>query len=341
MERKQIIVVYIGIVVFLTGCFFVFFTLRQDPIEVIDAPTQESNSNVPAPQRIVVNRDSIAPPAAQTPEAPKRADFLFPFFSGVLNVQSPSLIPDESSVAGDSGFLNKEVEIFAGRYPVSPFAGRVVFLDRNERLRATAPEREYVTLRVSDSVDLIDMTDWKLFSFSEKKAYRIPRGTQSVQKGRVTEIGILGVTGGDYVVISSGRSPLGVSFRSNKCLGYRQQFKNFYPPLKERCPDPETEIERNGVSFTDITCHDYTRSLNRCETVLDFPSRISFTPECKIFLKEFANEEGCVDIHKNDVDFFDNEVRFYLNSEEELWRSERDAIFLIDREGRLVDVLEF
>lgn len=54
-------------------------------------------------------------------------------------------------------------------------------------------------------------------------------------QGNVNELSALVLNKAAQVVIASGESPLGVSFRENKCTGLLQTFQNFIPPLVPAC----------------------------------------------------------------------------------------------------------
>ena len=239
-------------------------------------------------------------------------------------------------------YVRAFTEETAQRYSHSLYSGSVVFLDRVSSIKASDSNREYFVLLASNILaGPITVTGWKIFDRQGKISYEFPGG-----------IGVLGSEGGghiispvtiepgDVVVVSSGRSPIGNSFRVNKCSGYRSQFKNFAPTVKTSCPSPIDEFTRIGtVPFTDNTCYETVISLSSCTTVTSIPAGVS--QECKSFLENVLTESGCVAAHRNDPDFFSPEWRVFLNSETELWKDRDNVLYLADENDLLVATLVY
>ena len=235
------------------------------------------------------------------------------------------------------GFLKDAEKL----YEPSRYAGYIAFHDRTSGIKSTRPEQEYFVLSVSQNLQhSVEITDWKVFDRSKKISYKLPKGvkvlgTSGTQKGTPIKI-----TGGDAILISSGRSPIGLSFRLNKCSGYRSQFKNFIPSIKTACPDPLDEFLTDGtVPYTDTTCYEVVNRLGTCTAVTNIPSGIS--NKCRDFLEQVVTERGCVNLHRNDGDFFLPEWRVFLNSKRELWKNENNVLYLLDDENRLVATLVY
>lgn len=264
---------------------------------------------------------------------------------GSISLPDLSLSPDNLTPVEINknaiNFVNREVEIFARQYDPSPYQGQIQFLERTSSLEKDDPADEYVTLVVTGASVPISVTDWQIFSFFKKEAHTFPYGIELLVPNEPSQIAPISVKQGDHIIVSSGFSPVSASFRTNKCIGYRQQFKDFTPSLKERCPDPQEELETYGrnISFTDVICLDFVDGVDTCEAPTNLPDDI--TRKCYDFVTDILTEGGCVDNHKIDRDFYGNELRVYLSSVRELWREEGDAIFLIDAERRLVDVFEY
>ena len=226
-------------------------------------------------------------------------------------------------------------------YEPSEYAGYIAFLDRTSGIKSTRPEQEYFVLSVSQNLrETVEITDWKVFDRDKKISYKLPKGvkvlgTSGTQKGTPVK-----VSGGDVVIITSGRSPIGVSFRVNKCSGYRSQFKNFTPSIKTRCPDPIDEFLAHGtVPYTDIVCYEVVDRLGTCTTITNIPSKVS--NKCRDFLEQVVTERGCVNFHRNDPDFFLPEWRIFLNFKKELWKNENNVLYLLDGENKLVATLVY
>ena len=56
---------------------------------------------------------------------------------------------------------------------------------------------------------------------------------------------------------------------------------------------------------------------------------------------EEINYNACIDKHKDDSNFIENEWYLYLKREFELWRRERELIVLFDNSGKVVDHITY
>jgi hypothetical protein len=138
---------------------------------------------------------------------------------------------------------------------------------------------------------------------------------------------------GEKAIVVTGVSPIGTSFRLNKCTGYFEQFQDFIPSLPKQCPYPEDEDLPANLNDN---CLDYIEKLPRCEAhIKAIPPGLSAS--CQNYINEKINYNTCVEIHKNDSDFYKLEWRIYLGRSEELWKNKRETITLYDENGKIVD----
>ncbi len=138
---------------------------------------------------------------------------------------------------------------------------------------------------------------------------------------------------GEKAVVITGKSPIGVSFRLNKCSGYLGQFQDFEPYIPKECP---RAIDEDIPANLDDSCLDYLERLPRCE----IPGNLSETPlspACREYLGRKINYNACVDAHKNNPDFYKPEWRIYLGRSARLWKAERETIILHDGNGKIID----
>ena len=237
-------------------------------------------------------------------------------------------------------FTNREIRFFAEKYDVSPYRGYVYFLNRTSSLRETNPSEEYFVISVSPNGGGISLTNWSVFNYTRKIAHRFGKMIDVFVPFERTRYSNLVTRANDRIIVLSGESPVGASFRVNKCMGYKEQFKEFTPSLKTNCPEPETElINDTSVSFTDVACYDLVERISECNSLTNIPTGITY--ECTNFIRDTLTEEGCARLHQNDPNFLTSEIRLFLDSKRPLWKDERDAIFLLDDRGRLVDVWEY
>lgn len=140
---------------------------------------------------------------------------------------------------------------------------------------------------------------------------------------------------GEKAIISTGKSPIGASFKLNKCTGYFEQFQDFYPKLPKECPYPRDENLPNYVTNND-NCFNYIEKLPRCEVhVASIPTNLP--SNCQDYIRQEINYKKCVDTHKAEADFYKPEWRIFLNRSEEMWKQQRETINLLDEYGKIID----
>ncbi|TAJ15188.1 hypothetical protein EPO56_01330 [Patescibacteria group bacterium] len=226
--------------------------------------------------------------------------------------------------------LGKAVDL-----PPSPYA-QYVYLERSQA-GATNPREEYVTIKTSSSLkQSITITGWKLESAVSNLSMTI---------GAAAEIPFLGGTNyespivlgpNSEVVVVTGSSPNGTSFRLNQCTGYFEQFQDFSPALKKECPKPEDEMllypEKTAANQM---CQDFIAKIPRCTlTLTAIPGNVG--EQCQNFILNDLSYNGCIAKHQNESDFYKNEWRVFLKREQELWQNKHERILLIDENGKLV-----
>jgi hypothetical protein len=169
----------------------------------------------------------------------------------------------------------------------------------------------------------------------------IPNGTAVPTSGIVNQAQHIVLTPGERAMVISGRSPIGTSFRENKCIGYLSAFQRFSPSLPQNCPMPSDEL----VSFygayyiRDPDCIDYVNKLSRCQIDLSPPSALSNA--CKNFVVKYLNYNGCVAAHQNDSDFGGNTWHIYLGRTSSMWRTKHEVVKLLDDRGKTVDAFSY
>jgi len=207
---------------------------------------------------------------------------------------------------------------------------------------STNPNAEYVTLSVPQNAGVpVDLTDWTFESDATGKASVIPKGTEIPRSGMINAAQDIVLVPGTRAIILSGRSPIGASFRENKCIGYFSSFQQFFPALPQNCPRPSDELTAHyiGDYIRDAACIDYTRTIARCAVTLTPPPNVSSA--CQYFLITYLNYNGCVTAHQDDSDFMGNTWRIYLGRTTSLWRASHEVVKLIDAQGKTVDAFSY
>ena len=142
------------------------------------------------------------------------------------------------------------------------------------------------------------------------------------------------------MIVTTGRSPVGISFKENKCAGYFEENQDFNPSLQTNCPTASQEFSRfyNGEDDKG-TCVAYVRSIPYCATETRASNNVSSS--CENFVEKHLNYNGCVDTHKADPDFLGSTWRVFLGQREELWRSNRETITLLDGQNKVIDSITY
>lgn len=194
---------------------------------------------------------------------------------------------------------------------------------------------ESVMIQSDYYADNINLTGWKLRSAVTGNQFEI---------GKAAVIPVIGVKNetplilqkNNTLVLTQNPSPVGVSFRLNKCTGYFEQDKDFQPQLPRRCPWAGSELPPLSNLYNE-NCLNYIKQLPPCTTPHpgNFPDNISLG--CKEYITNNYNYNACVQKHASDKDFFDSEWRIYGGKTKILWRSQYEKIELIDSLGKVVD----
>lgn len=200
------------------------------------------------------------------------------------------------------------------------------------------PAREYVVIHVSTNASKpVDISGWRLESGATGAAATIPLGTTIPRSGTINAVEPILLQPGDTAIVSSGRSPIGASFRENECTGYFAQFQSFHPPIPLICPTPNNELKKfYGPNYIrDSACLAYTQNLNRCTLVTTPP--VNMTSACAYFLTTYLNYNGCVDAHQYDTNFANTTWHVYLGRNKSMWRTKYEVVKLLDASGKTVD----
>ncbi len=245
-------------------------------------------------------------------------------------------------------FLEREVTKALESAHRSPYRG-MVELDASG-VYAEKRNEEYMTLSATyDNARPIDITGWRLKSLISGRNAKIPEGVRVLSSNRpwFANDDILLAPGDRAYVTTGGAAGISTSFLTNMCTGYFDYTYRFTPSLSTSCPRLEDEdLDRFDLAFDDFdkekefdACMDAIESVSSCERGV--PDR-GLTSECRNFISDYGNYDGCVKLHKDDADFLGTEWRIFLNSSyDDLWRDEREAIALMDQNGLIVDVVRY
>lgn len=237
--------------------------------------------------------------------------------------------------------LNKKIE----ESKRSPYYDKIR-MSNISGLNQIDPNREYLSLSVNlKKEETIKITGWYLKS--EVTGYYVVIGKAALLPFPFTrtESDVI-LRQRDRVYLTKGFSPIGISFRTNKCTGYFEENRTFTPGLSLQCPRPRDEKLPN---FSDVydrndECLNIIERIPRCATkdsefIRDLPDTVSSS--CKTYITTQINYNSCVARHFGDTDFPGNEYRIYLNKFGPLWRLKHDKINLHDENGLVVDTISY
>lgn len=204
------------------------------------------------------------------------------------------------------------------------------------------PGSEYVEITAAQNAGVpVDLSGWTLSSDATGNAAVIPKGTEIPTSGIVNAAQDIVLAPGIRAILISGQSPIGASFRENKCIGYFSDFQHFSPSLPQNCPVPSDELASfYGTGYIrDAACIEYVKTLPRCQVALTPP--VGASSACQSFLVKYLNYNGCVTAHQNDADFKGDTWRIYLGRTSSMWRTQNELVKLLDASGNTVDAFGY
>ncbi len=233
----------------------------------------------------------------------------------------------------------EEAEAVAKIHGVSLLSKRVA-LDGVAGAQISAPHREYIRIVLPyDAESSRTLTGLSVKSGSSGETVAIPDGTELPILGIPYNKSTITLAPGGRAIVSTGRSPIGTSFRINKCTGYLGQFQEYVPELRKDCPYPIDELKLVGP-YEESSCRDFVSSLPRCATPrTTLPSTLSAA--CRSFIVEKLTYNSCALRHEGDADFYSREWRVFLGRTTELWKDKQEIMRLLDEKGVTLDALTY
>lgn len=263
-------------------------------------------------------------------------------FSSIEGVGSGDIRDEIDGAQRDVATINDEVTKAIGEGERSTYFGRVIIVQSTSGLGAGAASDEYLTLRAgAGNQSLMAISGWTLQSGITGRSVSLPQGTRVPQTGQVNYEEPIVLAPGEEAVITSGRSPIGVSFKENRCTGYLSQFQSFTPSLEERCPRPDAEVTyASSAVATNDRCLDFLSSMSSCR-IETAPLPDDLSSDCKQFITSQITYNGCVANHRSEGGFLLPTWRVYLRYDSPLWKERREVIKLLDEQGKTVDVFVY
>ncbi|HEX8993775.1 MAG TPA: hypothetical protein VF803_00810 [Candidatus Paceibacterota bacterium] len=200
--------------------------------------------------------------------------------------------------------------------------------------RASDPSQEYITIYASSAnASPIVLTGLSLRSARAGVTAPIGAGVRIATLGQTSTEGPITLAPGESAIVSTGRSPVGLSFKENKCSAYLSQFQTFVPSLAQNCPLPQNDLSARPDLAGDMSCTQAVSQISPCQTVVSAPSA---SPVCAQFITQRFTYNGCVQAHQSDSNFLSSQWRVYLGLSQEMWSNTGDTVLLIDTAGKVV-----
>ena len=191
---------------------------------------------------------------------------------------------------------------------------------------------DYIVLS-NESDEVIDVTGWTIQT--KNNSLKIIQAVKRLKAPFTSATNInIKLNPDDKLVISTGNSPIGANFLTNKCTGYLDQ-DNFNPSLDNDYP----YLDDSDYSYLNEYCRDFIDDLNRCE-LPDYAgnNEVGSNSECTSFLNERLNYNYCYSEYNQDPDFYNNEWRMFLNrTSNDVFSNVSDTVILYDENGLKVD----
>lgn len=246
------------------------------------------------------------------------------------------------TIAEETTKVKEELEKIQEKASSSEYSSLISFSKGSAT--ATTPDKEYLQISLSKTAkNKVIITGWEIKSLISGVSVKIGEASWLPRLGGTNTKNTIVLSPGEKIIITTGRSPIGVSFRINICSGYFEQFQNFYPSLKTECPDPYGDIDEKYLSGPNVyndACLDFIDRLRRCN-VYTGQLPLDMQSQCQDFVTKKVNYNSCIDTHKNDESFYRNEWRVYLSRDAELWKSKREVIELLDGFGKTVGTVTY
>lgn len=239
--------------------------------------------------------------------------------------------------------LSEDVSALSESGSESPYKGMVTL--KTGQAKKTDSNTEYVTLTAANSNSTaINITGWSLKSTVTKKKAYLPEGNRYLSSENDRAKSEILLSAGEQAHVTTGETPLRVSFRENKCTGYLKTEGSFSPSLGNYCPLPGDELLLfGGDNSSNSKCSEFVNKVSRCSEVDDDKlDDGNISGSCEMFIENVLTYEGCVKKHSGDPDYLaEGNWRIYLGEKGEMWRSTDETIELLDASGRVVDTLEY
>lgn len=233
-----------------------------------------------------------------------------------------------------------ELQFYANDLPSSPLRGKLWI---SSVRRSTDVKAEYIVLSTNkDLPPSTNLTGMTIKSVVSGQIVQLPEGVNVPIPNQVNSTDAIRINPNQKIIVSTGQSPLGYSFRINICTGYFEQFQNFNPGLPMSCPLLREATRPAPPNHLQDACIDYVERFPRCTIITALPKATTDVLNdeqefrCLNFIQENTGYQKCVSENLQSANFYGTEWRVYLNRTESIWKSRREIIWLLDQQGNFI-----
>lgn len=195
------------------------------------------------------------------------------------------------------------------------------------------PEKEYIALKVDPKqLNFLNLSDLELKNSLGEKV-KIGSAVQTFYQIELNDEKPIVINEETDLIISSGKSPVGNSFRENTCTGFLDQFQNFTPELTGECPSPKSILQDQGYSLSN-SCINHLETILNCSIVTELPEYLD--ENCKEAVRSHLNYNSCVLTQKDKPGFYKNSWRVFLERNDELWKDRNETISILNSLGNVI-----
>lgn len=221
----------------------------------------------------------------------------------------------------------------------SQYAGVITL--KNGNVLSDSPDTEYLVIEAGNALaGSVNITGWSLQSMTTRFRMTLPAAAQPFRQGVVNQVKPVLLTSGGSVIVTTGMSPIGVSFRENGCTGYLAQTQTFVPALSNSCARPTELLPRSAYNEAQygLSCIEAVERLAPCTYPIELPRDITY--QCRAALVHTFSYAGCTAVYGGDTSRL-GPWRLYLALGNEIWKNTHDTIRLLDDRGRTVTTFSY
>ncbi len=265
-----------------------------------------------------------------------RGDFTIGSYGSTNQIKNAN---DPQSIQKEIDRVALEIKKAQDAAVASEYKGKI-FL-RSGSVSGTNANREYLEIIVDSNLkEKVSITGWQLRSTITYRGATIGRAASLPVNDQVNVEGPVLVSANDRLYINSGRSPIGISFKTNLCTGFFGQFQEYTPSLRNDCPRPIDQRRPLIPSDFVDACEDYLSRMSSCRVPVEsVPPEIG--RDCNNYISNNVNYQSCILTNKYNSEFNKPEWRIFLKQDSRLWKDRRDVIQLLDLKGKIVDTLTY